>query len=948
MKKVLLAFGLLSAVTALEVRAVELYGYQTWEPMTDVPFRGPIHFDSATPADAVKIADCSDMGVVYGGYYHNYRWYGQAIVKGTQSSVDGLYEIDMVTGERTLIAKGGGAKMIDLTYDYSTDKVYGIRTGNSWLAEFDRNTGESTLKGRFAYSGEDIYMLAIAAALDGTLYGVSSTDNLFKINSQDGALTLVGPLGVDAAFDQTMAFDYQTGTLYWANNGDYTLYTINTTTGAATPIAPIGQQGVSSMASLFVPYINVAVGAPDRVTEVKGEPALTSVSLSWVYPTITAQGSSLSTLGGVIIKRDGVQVADVKATPDQIGQPGSYSDENLEPEKEYSYEIVPYNEAGEGGCDDRQLKVRVGHDLPGAVVDFTAVSGDSKALLNWLAPVAGATGGIFDPSIISGYEIKRGNNVIATLPATQLSYEDEVPFGRYSYTVSALSAFGAGLPATVENLLVKPSSWIVMGDGEVAVEAGKDYKFYDEGGPDANYYNSRKNTLVIAPQTENSYVKVKFTKFEVETYGDYLSVYDGRGTEGRLIGKFAATSLPAELTNLESSAADGCLTFMFYSDIMETAPGWEADVTASRRLSHDLEATALQVPSVAIAGTSCDYTVSIKNKGTNQAKGYSVILSDGNKTLISVAGPDIEPSTSVDFKVSYTPLEAGDMTVSAKIDYEADEDKANNVSVAHSQKVLPEGSAVVDIFADESVKADLYVMPVSFFGFESISQFIIPADALTAVKDMKLSAISFPMSDCTSSYLNVPFRVWTGETDLTDLKESIVPASQLTETFNGNADIVSGGESLDFSFATPCNYSGRNLVIMVHKLKSPTNSSGVKFRGSYGYDGAHPDCSRFASNSYEDDPAFDPETTFGYGPQNMRPDVRLMFSAKDSGVAEVILKGETAVSVNGNELSCAAPFKVFSTAGVLVASNAAGEKCVLPSGVYVVVADGKSIKVVIR
>lgn len=183
MKKVLLAFGLLSAVTALEVRAVEVYGYQTWEPMTDVPFRGPIHFDSATPGDAVKIADCSDMGVVYGGYYHNYRWYGQAIVKGTQSSVDGLYEIDMATGERTLIAKGGGAKMIDLTYDYSTDKVYGIRTGNSWLAEFDRNTGESTLKGRFAYSGEDIYMLAIAAALDGTLYGVSSTDNLFKINT---------------------------------------------------------------------------------------------------------------------------------------------------------------------------------------------------------------------------------------------------------------------------------------------------------------------------------------------------------------------------------------------------------------------------------------------------------------------------------------------------------------------------------------------------------------------------------------------------------------------------------------------------------------------------------------------------------------------------------------------------------------------------------------------
>lgn len=947
MKKVLLAFGLMTALVSHEARAVEVYGYQTWEPMTDVPFRGPIHFDSATPGNVVKIADCSNMGVVYGGYYHNYHWYGQSIVRGTQSSVDGFYEIDMATGERTLIAKGG-SKLIDMTYDYSTDKIFGIRSGNSLLAEFNPETGESILKGRFSYGGEDIYMLAIAAALDGTLYGVSSNDNLFKINSSDGALTLVGPLGVDAAFDQTMAFDYLTGTLYWANNGDYTLYTIDTATGAATPIAPIGEQGVSSMGSLFVPYINVAVGAPDRVTNVEGEASLTSVSLSWTYPSITAQGTALACLDGVIIKREGVQIADVKVTHDQIGKAGSYDDENLESEKEYSYEIVPYNEAGPGGCDSKPFKVRVGHDLPGAVVDLTAVSGDGKALLNWLAPAAGATGGVFDPSIVSGYEIKRGNNVVATLPATQLAYEDEVPFGRYSYTVSALSAYGHGVPATVENLLVKPSSWIVMGDGETQVEPGKEYKFYDEGGPDANYYNSRKNTLVIAPAVENSYVKVRFTKFEVETYGDYLSVYEGRGTEGRLIGKFAATSLPAELTNLESSAADGCLTFLFYSDIMESAQGWEADVTAARRLSNDLEVSSFHVPGIAVAGTACEYVVSIKNKGTNRAKGYSVILSDGNNTLISAAGPDIEPSTSVDFKVSYTPLEAGDMTVSAKIDYEADEDKSNNVSAAHLHKVLPEGSAIIDIFADAGAIADLYVMPASFFGFESISQFIIPADALTAVKDMKLSAISFPMNDCTTSYLDVPFRVWTGETDLADLKDGIVPASQLTETFNGAADIVSGGEALDFSFAAPCNYGGRNLVIMVHKLKSPTNNSGVKFRGSYGYDGSHPDCSRFTSNSYEDDPALDPETTFGYSSQNMRPDVRLMFSSVGSGVSEVVVSGDASIIVSGNEVTGLEPFDVYTAAGVLVASRGAGEKCVLPSGIYVVVTHGKSIKVAIR
>lgn len=947
MKKVLLAFGLMTVLVSYEAQAVEIYGYQTWEPMTDVPFRGPIHFDSATPGSVVKIADCSDMGVVYGGYYHNYHWYGQAIVKGTQSSVDGLYEIDMATGERTLIAKGG-SKLIDMTYDYSADKVFGIRSGNSLLAEFNPETGESTLKGRFSYGGEDIYMLAIAAALDGTLYGVSSNDNLFKINSSDGALTLVGSLGVDAAFDQTMAFDYHTGTLYWANNGDYTLYTIDTATGAATPIAPIGEQGVSSMGSLFVPYINVAVGAPDRVTDVKGEASLTSVSLSWTYPSITAQGVSLLYLDGVIIKRDGVQIADVKVTPDQIGQPGNYTDENLASEKEYSYEIIPYNEAGLGGCDSKPLKVRVGNDLPGAVVDLKAVSGDGKALLSWSAPVSGATGGIFDPATVSGYEIKRSGNLIATLPATQLAYEDEVPFGKYSYTVTAISSYGSGIPTTVENLLVKPSSWIVMGDGEAQVEIGKEYKFYDEGGPDANYYNSRKNTFVIAPANENSYVKVKFTKFDVETYGDYLSVYDGRGTDGRLIGKFAATSLPAELANLESSAADGCLTFLFYSDIMESAQGWEADVTAVKRLSNDLELTAFQVPTIAVAGTACEYVVSIKNKGINVAKDYTVTLSDGGSTIATVNGTELAPASSADVKISFTPTSDGDMSLVAKVVYDADEDQTNNVSAAVAQKVLPEGSAIVDLFVNEGSASDLYVMPVSFFGYESISQFVITSDELSSVKDMKLSAISFPINDCTTSYLNVPFRVWAGETDLVNLKDNSVPASQLTEVFNGSTDIVSGGKSLDFSFENPCIYSGRNLVLMVHKLKSQTNNSGVKFRGSYGYDGSHDDCSRFASNSYEDDPAFDPETTFGYSSSSMRPDVRLMFSSTGSGVSEVVVSGNASVVVSGNELTACEPFDVYTTTGMLVASHGANEKSVLSPGIYVVVTNGKSIKIAIR
>ncbi len=915
--------------------------------MTETPFRGPIHFDSATPSDAVHIADCSDMGVVYGGFYHNYHWYGQAIVKGTSSSVDGLYEIDMDTGGRTLIAKGG-AKMIDLTYDYSSGKVFGIRSGNSWLAEFNPATGTSELIGRFTDSGTDIYMLAIAASLDGTLYGVSSSDNLYKINPESAALTLVGPLGADAAFDQTMAFDYSDGTLYWANNGDYILYTINTNTGQATAIAPIGKNKLSSMGSLFIPYINVPAGAPDRVTGVKGSAGFTSALISWVYPAITAQREQLKDLDGVIIRRDGEQIADIKASTELIGKEAAYVDENLAPDKEYSYEIIPYNNAGLGGCDSHRLTLRVGHDLPGVVENFQVNQGDGKALLSWHAPTTGATGGIFDPSGITEYEIKRNDQVIASVDATQISYEDAVPFGRYSYTVTAESNAGTGTPATRNDILVKPASWVIMNDGEAILEPGMEYKFYDEGGPDANYYNSHKYTLVVAPSVENAFVTVNFTKFNVETYGDYLSIYDGRGTEGRLIGKFAATSLPAGLSHIESSAGDGCLTFMFYSDLIESAPGWEADIKAIKRLENDLEVTSFDAPAVVVAGTPCHYEISVMNKGTRAAAGYSISLLDKGNKLASIEGTEISPSASASHIINYTPSANGNLELSAKIEYAADNDQANNTSQVLIQKVLPHGSKFIDLFAPEEQATDLYVLPASFFGFESISQIIIPSSEIESVNGMHLSAISFPLNQCTNSYMQVPFRVWVGETDQNDMTSGTIPASQLTEAFNGSCNIISGSRNLDFTFPTPYTYTGGNLVLMVHKQKSTTNNSGITFRGNYGYDNSHNDCSIFDSHSYDEDPAFDPDMPFGYSSQDMRPDMRLMFSSDKTDINAVITDGNDLVTVAGNLVSAIVPCRIYTPSGILVTSCASGERRTLSPGIYIVMSDAYSTKVAIR
>lgn len=935
--------ALLAGAGTDALHAKTIYGYQAWEMVGDSPRRGPVYFDSETPGQATFLADNSDGAVVYGGFYCNYHWFGQAIVKGTQSSVDGLYDIDMTTGGRTLVVKGG-SKLIDMTYDYSSGKVYGIRNGNQWLAEYDPATGESTLIGKAKDGNTEVYVVAIAAALDGTLYVVSTNGNFYTA-ARDGALTLVGPLGVGPAFDQTMGFDYTTGTLYWVNNGDYHLYTIDTATGAATDKGAVGLNGVSSMGSLFVPYIDVPSGAPDRVVDLKGSGAESSAVITWTNPAGGANGAELAGFDGVVVVRNGQEVADLARGTSDLGASDIYTDHSLEA-GDYEYRIIPYNSAGRGGVDYYTLKVHVGKDRPGAVGNLSAAQGDGSAILSWTAPAAGAAGGLFSPDDITGYRIKRGPATVATVAADCLSYEDRTTFGTYTYTVTALSAEGDGEPAMLENVMVKPADWIVMTDGTASITPGKEYSFYDEGGPDGNYLNSRRYVLTVTPDRDNCYAVAEFSAFSVDTYGDYLSVYNGTGTDdANLLGKFASTSVTSEMRHIESSAPDGSLTFLFYSDIIEADTGWKAVIRAESLLEHDLAAGTFQAPAFAVAGKTDAYAVEITNKGTQAAEGYKVELLDGGVKVAEAAGPALAPRASDVIAVDYAHTEAGDHAVSMRIVYAPDVNPDNNVTADAAQSVYPAGTSLLELFADQT--SQMYVIPVSFMSMESIFQIIVPADRLTVEQGSELTAISFPYYACTTSYPNVPLRVWVGSTELGDLTSGSVPASQQTEVFNGTVDVLAGAESLDIPLSETHAFEGKNLVITVHKQMSPTDNMGVTFCGSYCYD-SDVYATRFASHSNDTDyDPFDPDANFGYSADKQRPDMRLVFAAPGSGIRQPEAAGE-AYTVAGRTIRACAALRVYSLQGVLEAALAAGASATLTPGVHIVATEAGAAKVLVK
>ncbi len=100
--------------------------------------------------------------------------------------------------------------------------------------------------------------------------------------------------------------------------------------------------------------------------------------------------------------------------------------------------------------------------------------------------------------------------------------------------------------------------------------------FTDPGGASGNYANNLNVTTVICPDNATDLVTVTFLSFATEGCCDDLLVYEGSGTGGTLLGSYAGTAIPPEVT---SAVPGGCLTFVFISDGSVTAAGWVANVT---------------------------------------------------------------------------------------------------------------------------------------------------------------------------------------------------------------------------------------------------------------------------------------------------------------------------------------------------------------------------------
>lgn len=126
----------------------------------------------------------------------------------------------------------------------------------------------------------------------GTLYGVASgSDALFAINTTTGLATSIGPLGVNIG-GSALAFDPNTGTLYLTDASTDTLYSVNTSNGTATAIGATGFNAIGGLG--FDPNTNTLYGSDNTGNQLLTLNTSTGAAVAVGPFGISAGGSGLA------------------------------------------------------------------------------------------------------------------------------------------------------------------------------------------------------------------------------------------------------------------------------------------------------------------------------------------------------------------------------------------------------------------------------------------------------------------------------------------------------------------------------------------------------------------------------------------------------------------------------------------------------------------------------
>ena len=245
---------------------------------------GLASFSLNDPENLTYIADITSVNSISAASWADDVWYAAEYYDGVNGG--NLYSINPETGVMTEIGFCGGIN--GMAYDPENEIMYAI--SNIDLFTINLQTGATTLVGSTGVSG---VFINLACDFNGNLYSIEiNNDYFYSINAQTGNASYIASLGENFSYMQDMEFDRNSGLLYLAAFIDAKSYgelrIINTQTGEMNLIGDF-PSSYDEISGLCIPYENLTgtqvntFSFPEQVgnTVINNENHTVSVIVSW-------------------------------------------------------------------------------------------------------------------------------------------------------------------------------------------------------------------------------------------------------------------------------------------------------------------------------------------------------------------------------------------------------------------------------------------------------------------------------------------------------------------------------------------------------------------------------------------------------------------------------------------------------------------------------------------
>ncbi len=457
---------------------------------------GFVTFDPANLTSVMPIGTFNTDGVAAGAGANGIYYAARTAPNGYGAKATNLATVNLEDGTMTNIAPMESTLLLwDMTYDYSTNTMYGISMEgdpdpsfvgsliNTYCRLFamDMTTYEWKAIARL-----DTEYRGIACSLDGQLYAFTQKGSLRKLNKLTGAYEIVMETGitVEPTFPASMEFDHANEALYC------TYFTEATTTGkkrepskaAMSQFDYVAKKvvdtkvfpGRDKLCGLYIPF-EWSATSPAKVTDLAVSPGAEGAleaTITWKNPSKTHGGEDLTTITKVEILRDGT-VINTLTEAQTPGKANTYTDQQVTLGF-HTYVVRTYN--GEEVSEPAAVFKFIGEDVPAAPANVVLTVGEgSKATITWEAPTTGLNTGWFNTDKLTYTIVRQPDNKTLKLDYTGTTLEDEVPMmNYYTYEVTAYSTKGKGgtgvsNSATVGTAFVPPYSCDFMNDAEAGL-----------------------------------------------------------------------------------------------------------------------------------------------------------------------------------------------------------------------------------------------------------------------------------------------------------------------------------------------------------------------------------------------------------------------------------------------------------------------------------------------